>query len=135
MIWLTCCALHNMLLHVDGLDKPWDGVNMPGSDYSGSFGELDFDEMPLAMQRLFSPDEVRAYDTSLMSELAVDDVGGDIGSDEEGIDGIRVVRNLSLAYFRGRLVEHFDIKFKDGKVKWPRSRGKVPRWNTDSIWE
>ena len=46
---------------------------MPCSDYSGSFGELDFDEMPLAMQRLFSPDEVRAYDTSSISDLNVSD--------------------------------------------------------------
>ena len=22
-IWFTCCALQNMLLHVDGLDKRW----------------------------------------------------------------------------------------------------------------
>ena len=26
-IWLTCCALHNRLLFIDGLDKNWeDGV-------------------------------------------------------------------------------------------------------------
>ena len=23
-MWLTCCALHNILLDVDGLDKNWD---------------------------------------------------------------------------------------------------------------
>ena len=23
-VWLTCCALHNMLLHIDGLNKDWD---------------------------------------------------------------------------------------------------------------
>ena len=38
MVWQTCCALHNMLLDIDGLNKPWDGVNLPTSDYSGSFG-------------------------------------------------------------------------------------------------
>jgi hypothetical protein len=32
---------------------------------------------------------------------------------------IRLVRNLSLAYFRGRLVEHFVIIFHQNKVKWP----------------
>ena len=52
-------------------------------------------------------------------------------SNDDGFDGVRVVRNLSLTYFRGRLVEHFDIKFKEGKVKWPCSRGKVLRWSTD----
>ena len=30
MIWKTCCALHNWLLEVDGLDKQWDqGVPSP----------------------------------------------------------------------------------------------------------
>ena len=24
-MWLTCCALHNMLLEVDGLAKGWKG--------------------------------------------------------------------------------------------------------------
>ena len=24
-IWKTCCALHNMLLHVDGYTEEWDG--------------------------------------------------------------------------------------------------------------
>ena len=27
-LWLTCCALHNLLLNVDGLDKGWEhGIN------------------------------------------------------------------------------------------------------------
>lgn len=129
-IWLTCSALHNMLLHIDGLDKPWDGVNMPTSDYDGRFGELDFDDLPLSMQRLYSPDEVRAYDTSNMSEHSLAYDGNESGNEGVDGDGVRVVRNLSLNYFRGRLVEHFHIKFMEGKVKWPRSRGKVPRWHT-----
>ena len=30
MIWLTCCALHNMLreVDVDGLDEPWDSTKV-----------------------------------------------------------------------------------------------------------
>ena len=24
-VWLTCCAFHNMLLEIDGLDDQWDG--------------------------------------------------------------------------------------------------------------
>ena len=43
-IWLMCCALHNMLFNVDGLDQPWDGIQM------GIFGELEFKDMPLLMQ-------------------------------------------------------------------------------------
>ena len=133
MVWQTCCALHNMLLDIDGLNKPWDGVNMQTSDYSGSFGCLDYDDMPFAVQRLYSPGEIRAYDTSLMlvqpCPIQDDDddehfCDGKKKSDNSS-DSIRVVRNLSLEYFHARLVEHFDIKFKAGEVHWPRSRGKI----------
>ena len=113
-----------MLLKVDGLDKPWDGIRMPKSDYEGRFGELEFDDIPLSMQRLYSPDEVRAYDTSVLvqrssTRMIIDDHSGD-----NFVDGIREVGKLSLNFFRQRLIEHFDIKFKAGEIIWPRSRGK-----------
>ena len=32
-IWLTCCALHNWLLDIDGLDEVWvDGIYIPPND-------------------------------------------------------------------------------------------------------
>jgi hypothetical protein len=39
---------------------------------------------------------------------------------------VRVVRHLSLKFFREHLVEHFDILFEQGKIVWPRSRGISP---------
>jgi hypothetical protein len=30
--WLTCCALHNWLLEIDGLNAKWNEISMPGSD-------------------------------------------------------------------------------------------------------
>jgi hypothetical protein len=87
------------------------------------------------MQRLFSPDEVRAYDSSSMNVAACptsEEMGSCHADDaNDSVDGIRVVRNLSLNYFRGRLVEHFDIMFKEGKITWPRSRGKQPDSSAD----
>ncbi len=65
-VWLTCCALHNILLNIDGLDKPWDGVHMLKSDYNQCFGELEFDDMPLAMQQQYSTDKICAYDTLML---------------------------------------------------------------------
>jgi hypothetical protein len=46
-VWKTCCALHNWLLEIDGLDGEWDGA----------LGQLSANDipchvMPLAMQRL-----------------------------------------------------------------------------------
>jgi hypothetical protein len=132
-IWKTCCALHNMLLHVDGLNKPWDGVNMPSSDYEGRFGEFDFDDVPLSMQRLYSPEEIRAYDASSTNGTSGCSSSSDgSGSDDHRVDGVRIVRNLSLGYFRSRLVEHFDILFHKGMIKWPRSRGQPPISKADT---
>ena len=42
--WKSCCALHNMLLFVDGLDKGWDAISQHHS-------QLEFD-IPFSMQRL-----------------------------------------------------------------------------------
>ena len=28
-VWLTCCALHNWLLEIDGLDADWDSQTLP----------------------------------------------------------------------------------------------------------
>ena len=40
-IWLTCCALYNWLLGIDGLSNKWnDGVLV--SDWEGELGRMDF---------------------------------------------------------------------------------------------
>jgi Plant transposon protein len=52
-IWLTCCALHNMLLDVDGLSKAWkNGVRSHWELESGKFGN---DDIPFAIRRLVNP--------------------------------------------------------------------------------
>jgi hypothetical protein len=52
----------------------------------------------------------------------------DIGEAEEHVGenpapgecrSLRIVRKLSLPYFRDRLVKHFDILFRQNKIKWP----------------
>ncbi len=141
-IWLTCCALHNMLLEVDGLDAPWDGINVPTSQWEHELGELDHDDVPLALSRVLWPAEIRAYDTSHVGRHqeqgeSDDHVGrhqeqgesddADITSDgDNDSQEVRHVRSLSLKYFRSKLVEHFDIKFWRREVVWPRRRGVVP---------
>jgi len=41
-IWLTCCALHNWLLDIDGLSDKWnDGVLV--RNWGGELGQMDFD--------------------------------------------------------------------------------------------
>ena len=66
-IWLTCCALHNMLLDVDGLSKTWkNGVRSHWELESGEFRDED---VPFAIRRLINPlgtDDfrLRHYDAS-----------------------------------------------------------------------
>ena len=144
-IWLTCCALHNMLLEVDGLDKEWDGVGVPTSAYLGELGEVEGADLPEAIRRALNPSEIRQYDTTSVgaksnrqgwdheednSESDTDSSGGE----DESSNDVRHVRKLSLPFFRQKLVEHFTIKFRRNEVKWPRSRGadSVPRLSFDS---
>jgi hypothetical protein len=35
-VWLMCCALHNWLLEIDGLNAEWSEISTPGNDWEGS---------------------------------------------------------------------------------------------------
>jgi hypothetical protein len=57
-IWLTCCALHNMLLEVNGLDMQWrNGV---ASDWEGELGNNETEgfstSAPFAIRHLQNPE-------------------------------------------------------------------------------
>ena len=116
-IWMTCCALHNMLLEKDGLSEEW----------YGELGEFYWNEesenIPSEIQRLYTASERRKYDSSGMGPGSIinDDVAyvdvdnaTDISSDT-----INFVHQLLIDTFRDRLIEHFDILFKQNKVVWP----------------
>jgi hypothetical protein len=132
MIWATCCAFHNMLLEVDGLDEPWNGLRVPTSQWEGHLGGLDDEDVPLAMRRLLSPGALRAYDTSSIGtrqNFSLDEGENTDVVNMEGNDGgglVREVRLLSLAFFRSKLVEHFNIAWKRNEVVWPTRRGTAP---------
>jgi hypothetical protein len=134
-IWLTCCALHNFLLEADGLDEQWE-FGVP-SDWEGELGEHNSSDVSahlpnFALERLRTPGERRAYDTSGLGPgndrdtAATDNQSNDDTVSEDhiaGSEGVRHVPNLSFEYFRGRLVEHFDILFIQNKIKWPSRLG------------
>jgi hypothetical protein len=134
-IWLTCCALHNLLLEADGLDELWQ--NGVSSDWEGDLGlhnSLDVAEHAptFALRRLKSPEERRGYDASGLGPgndrdiVTPDDPSDDDIISEDpvvGSVGVRYVPRLSYGYFRSRLVEHFDILFTQNKIKWPSRLG------------
>jgi hypothetical protein len=131
-IWFTCCAFHNWLLEVDGLDKRWEsGVR---SEWQGELGNFDAED---AWRAADIPDAIRnltmlssgvdavdtrdaMLDTSGMLSLGMDAVDT---RDATLPDGTRIVRKLSQKFFRERLVEHFDIVWKRNELVWPRCNG------------
>jgi hypothetical protein len=122
-VWLTCCALHNWLLDIDGFGGEWNGGELV-SDWTGPLGDMDFDgineEIPNAIARLCLNLDPRNYDTSGMGR------GNDVVVDDM-VDGVhvgRLVRNtvasLSLAQFRRKLVEHHSVQFHKNTLVWPK---------------
>ena len=139
-----------MLLDHDGLNKTWtDGVSQ--SDYLGELGDFEEDDLTVhnefALYRLhkliggtshtkmdLSKNRRGADCTSSHNDLTgmfgeadesnENEDNNDTGDDDS--EEVRVVGKLSFNYFRERLIEHFDILFKNKKIVWP-TRNKATR--------
>jgi DDE superfamily endonuclease len=132
-IWLTCCALHNLLLESDGLNQEWEGEL--GNNDPQEIRQLP--AAPLAISRL-NDNRLRSFGSHQHMEESVreetvrrrlagladeqilsdDEEETEIEQDE---DGCIFVRTLPYDEFRNRLIDHFTILFNRNKVKWPRS--------------
>ena len=123
-MWLTCCALHNMLLDVDGLHKNWESGTRSDWEvmYNNSIARNSQSNLntPFAISRLNRHYAMESFN----------DTGG--GNDEENdnhmsevcdkykIDGKRIVSKMPLSLFRQCLVNHFHIRFLRNDLIWPR---------------
>ena len=122
-VWLTCCALHNMLLFVDGLDAGWEkgdlsfwekeGINY-GQASGYSFAESRLHRQFSAQQLVNDESELNESDHSFI-ELCT-------------INGKRHLNDLSLRVFRKLLVNHFDIRFQQRTLKWPKRNRNEPKF-------
>ena len=127
-----------MLLEVDGLDQHWDGINASTSEWENELGNLDEADVPLAISRILTPSEIRDYDSSSVGNSQIPDNGMRDDQSVDDDDSMRIdkevcnVRNLSLNYFRSKLVEHFDIMFWNHEVHWPKWRGATPLVDLDN---
>ncbi len=134
-VWMTCCALHNWLLDEDGNGDEWTG-GCAIEDWLGKLGEndLDHDEdnPPAVFDRLLNNLNIRNYDLSGMGP-GPDAIGTEMEmeDDNDNDDGgefqatlregdIVEVRKLPLTFFRSKLIQHFDILYRSGKLIWPR---------------
>ena len=111
-IWLTCCALHNRLLFIDGLHKNWE-VGVP-SNWEKDQRQKNY-ITPFAVSRINTPsfEEVLADSNELQGNTNLLDLS------KYEIDGFRIVSMLPQDIFKDLLVENFDIRFKKGDIKWP----------------
>ena len=119
-VWATCCALHNMLLEVDGGDDEWTGK-------LGQLNEEDIPSFALDRHRKENP-KARTYDSSGLGRGDDHEVGSDEPETEdlptncEDESGVRSVKKMSLYAFRAKLVEHFSIQRSRNQVFWPHRK-------------
>ena len=120
-IWFTCCALHNMLLDIDGMSEDW-----LGKVGFHEFDQVNPNSVPTAILRLSNNLTTRDFDLSGMGRV-VDCLDNDVidveyaaiehekETKELSRHVIRHVCNLHLSYFRCKLVEHFEILWEQKK--------------------
>ena len=105
--WLTCCALHNLLLDHDGLDTNWERTQLN-----------EHNDTSFAMERLGNPS------LNINTSNNVNDVPQYANFSSLCKDytrnGYRVVRKMPLELFKQCLINHFDIRFKRNDIKWPK---------------
>jgi hypothetical protein len=115
-IWFTCCALHNMLLEIDGLHRRW--ANGVPSDYEGPLGLHDsigdvrngLDAEVFARVR----DPIN-YDTSSGVRNAI----------YHNASTSTSITSISMKDMRELLVDHFMYLWLKKQVKWPSRTGIV----------
>ncbi len=150
-VWLTCCALHNMLLEVDGLSKGWEN-GIPSFWTSDRNGDLDFEDLPHAIRRLNAGcpsdaafiDRCRSVDLSRFGSelLNIHSPSNEHqhehqeGSNRNTTSGDELplrssdvvsVNQLPLKQFRSMLVQHFNCQYMQSNIVWPKRLVKKPR--------
>jgi hypothetical protein len=136
-VWLTCCALHNMLLNVDGLSQGWEN-GVPLYWVTDRNGDLDVDDMPDAIRRLNNShagfvDNCCSVDMSAfgLQEWHNKDLNQEEHADYQPVHLTRgnniSVTDLSLNQFRSMLIDNFDFQYKHSTIVWPKRLVAKPR--------
>ena len=119
-MWLTCCALHNLLLDVDGLDKNWQNGVRSDWELMDSCVNDNFIQ-PFAADRLNRNFTNRSLDEGLVFDGHDNDVTHMSNRCAKyTVNGKRIVSKMPLKLFRQCLIEHFDIRFKSNSIVWPQ---------------
>jgi hypothetical protein len=136
-IWFTCCALHNLLLHADGLHERWrEGVP---SLYEGDFGYHEYSmverHVPLVFARANAGGrDIRRYDATcnIQRTAAVyydeEEENLEVNNNNEGRNLFRV-NSTNNIQFRNAVIEHFHYLWLRNEVAWPSRTGNVSMVN------
>ena len=111
-VWTTCCALHNMLLFYDKLDEGWESAN----------AESIYNEKGSRTTRPFSINRLTKHRSE--PKISKGENYSTNFFDKHTVNGKRVVQKMPLQVFQERLVHHFDIRFKNNDVKWPKRKAR-----------
>ena len=104
-VWKTCCALHNMLLEVDGLAAGWE--NGVQSEWETEMDESQ--DLPFALRRLIKPGQPRNFDICGLG------IGNDIAKSTDSVstsntDDVREMNSIHLCSSEVRKDMHIPIK-------------------------
>jgi hypothetical protein len=130
-IWFTCCALHNMLLHVDGLNTRWlAGVRSP---YQGRLGLHERGDVlrHVSIPRIFARVESgqqdnRAYDPT--RRVRPDEYDRDdnyVINSASRASSVIYVPTVSFHSLRLAMINHFHTLWLEGNIKWPSRNGRM----------
>ena len=118
-LFLTCCALHNLLLFHDDNDE-WDLENNDNicSSFNNNF----------ALSRLENPgienNTSRGKSQRIDEKLTAKD---NYNIKNATVNGTRVILKLSFETFYKLLVQHFHIRFEKKSIQWPKNFKIVPK--------
>lgn len=104
-LWLTCCALHNMLLFVDGLDENWE--NGVASDWERFNSEFSKENSIIP----FSISKLNRHLVDKTVEIQPEEPSGNLDKNfkKYTVGNRRIVSKMPLSLFQQCLVNHFEI--------------------------
>lgn len=129
-IWFTCCALHNMLLNIDGLDKRWKkGVQSPFEGELGWHAVGDVETYaPLIFRRVNNGGNIRELDTSVRGNFSSYN-NPDISPEDQNDEAVREtnykILRMTNKIFRDKLVINFHRRWSLKDIVWPSRTGEM----------
>ena len=124
-IWKTCCALHNFLLEQDGLDERWDVTR-----YLNEEGYHDASDVECFLETAGADYDISdmGFGNDRDEEMIDENVERMELEEDDSMDNhtFIYVRKMSLQAFKQKLIEHFDILWRQNNICWPSRKGTDP---------